>query len=67
MNALTAPDLYRSEAFAEDLVGLLPKPEPVPAPAPAPFTRRPVQALQLGLPVVLAVVGAVMTVLVPLA
>ena len=63
MNALTAPDLYRSEAFAEDLVGLLPKPEP----APAPLTLRPVQALQLGLPVVLAVVGAVMTVLVPLA
>ncbi len=65
MNALTAPDLYRSEAFAEDLVDLLPKPEPVPAPAP--LTRRPVQALQLGLPVVLAVVGVVMTVLVPLA
>ena len=57
--ALTAPALYRSEAFAEDLQGLSPGLQPVPAPKP----RRAASTwLLLCAPLLLAVAGAVVSV-----
>ena len=64
MTAFTAPDLYRSEAFAEDLnLDLLASPQAVPATQmQSPLTR----LLMLAWPLAMALAGATLSVVAPL-
>lgn len=64
MTTFTAPDLYRSEAFAEDLNDdMLAAPHAVPAaPLQPPLTR----VLMLAWPLALALAGATLSVVAPL-
>lgn len=64
MTTFTPPALYRSEAFAEDLIGELFEPQhAVPAaPIQPPLTRM----LMLAWPLALALAGATLSVVAPL-